>query len=199
MQNLSITIRAASISTLLLVILLGCSKPPTPGAGNQVKKSIPKQRFHLPKTYPKGIARVRELFDVVNADGDLPEPITYQVLEIIHGTGAAAHSHFHLLEESTNVEMDDHGHETTGKNTHTVVVDWSTELSDLAKRMPKIAVGGDMDEQTWLKVKDLSATLLTEFTSLFENSTDDQSKRDALRTKSESINQLITELETLIP
>lgn len=199
MTNFLFHFRAFSFSALLIALVCGCGTTETPSAESTVAKPVPKQRFHLPKTYPKGVARIRELFDVVSGEGELPEPISYQVREIIHGTGAAAHSHFHLLENTNNEDQvfDDDGHETTGEKTHTIVVDWSTELSDLALRLPKIAVGGDIDEQTWVKVRDLSSTLSEEFEALSSHSTD-ETRRDSIRKKSKVLEQLIVKLESYL-
>jgi hypothetical protein len=198
MNNASIKLSAA-VSILLLNILCGCNESSSQQAEKATEKPIPKQRFHLPKAYPKGVERIRELFDSVSGDGELPEPITYQVLEIMHGTGAAAHSHYHLLKGSGDQEFEDDGHETVGEKTHTVVVDWSSELTDLARWLPKIAVGGDMDEQTWIKVQDLSASLSGELESAFKGAGNAAAKREAVRQRAESIAGTIEQLEYLVP
>lgn len=201
MNNLLLKRFAAAMPALLFTILCGCETSTSQQAESKTEKSIPKQRFHLPKTYPKGVQRIRELFDVVSGDGELPEPISYQVLEIMHGTGAAAHSHYHLLEGSTKTDQvfEDDGHETTGEKTHTIVVDWSSELTDLAQWLPKIAVGGDMNEENWLKVRDLSASLSTELETMLRDTNDAKSKRDSLKEHEKTIAEKIVKLENLIP
>jgi len=199
MKNLPLKIHVVGVTVALLCLLLGCDQSGRQPTAVKKEKPIPKQRFHLPKTYPKGVARIRELFDAANGEGNLPEPISYQVLEILHGTGAAAHSHFHLLKDSKEQNFDDDGHVKMGEKTHEITVEWSSELSDLAKWLPKIAVGGDMNEQNWLKVRDLSATLSSELETAFKDANDELSKRESLKQRGESIAKIIEQLETLLP
>ena len=199
MKNLPLKILVVGVAVTLSTVLLGCEQSGSQQTAVKKDKPIPKQRFHLPKAYPKGVARIRELFDAVNGEGELPEPISYQVLEIMHGTGAAAHSHYHLLKDSKDQTFEDDGHVTMGEKTHKITVDWSSELSDLAKWLPKIAVGGDMNEQNWLKVKDLSEKLSSELETAFKDANDEQSKRESLKLRGESIAKIIEQLETLLP
>jgi len=189
--------KIAFVATLLVAILVssvGCET----GSTNQ-KKKLPKLNLHLPKTADEATSRMRELFDQAVADAPLPQPISYEVKEVIHGTGAAAHSHFYLHEPGVEEEAhDDHGHETTGEEIHTVEVPLFTELKDLAKMLPNIAIVGKMDEKPWLELKGLSKDLGTELDSAFKGKSTDQEKREGFKASSEKISGLIEKLETIV-
>ena len=187
----------AVFSSFLLILTIGCNE--SSKKSEPEVKSIPKLTLHLPDTYSEGIERIRKLFDSAIANEELPGPICYQVLEVVHGKGMAAHSHYYRFEETDKQSIDNHGHETTDEFIHSVEVDLFTELADLAKWLPNIAIDGDMDEATWLKVKKVSSSLSDELDEKFKSNTDAESRRHALRKHSESLSNLIVQLEDLEP
>ena len=182
------------IAGLCLILLSGgCNTDqPVQADGDGGGTSIPRLSFHKPDSFEAAVDRLSVLATAIQSDEPLPEPLEFKVLEVIHGTGAGAHSHFYLADEERH---DDHGHEheESSEKTHDVEVDVFKEFKDIVKWLPEIAGDGDMEESAWNQVKEIS----TAFGDVLE-SADTEDMRNALNSERDAINQLIGQLKDLI-
>ena len=191
----------AGLMTIVLICFftVGCSESSTGSNQPRFSKRIPKLKFHQPPNYSAAVARLREIHDAVMADAPLPDPKQLEILEVIHGSGASAHSHFHLATE--DVEDHDYGpghdHLESAEKIHEIEIDIFTELLDIARWLPDIAAKGAMPEGSWNRVKAISGQLSTEIDQLLGDQQAKAQKRTALQQESKKIDGLLTELETV--
>ena len=177
-----------------MLLTLGCLSSNVPEANSAKAGSLPKLNFHRPKTLQVAVQRLRFIHDAVVSKQPLPDPLEFDVLEVIHGTGASAHSHYYLA----GAEQEDDGHAgmDAEEKHHLLKVDVFTEFQDIINWLPKIAAAtNEIDEQTWKAVKNMAAELANESRELGK-SADVEVTRQAFRDRSESINEWIKELET---
>jgi len=133
----------AALVCMISLMFIGCDSAGTSASnsGQAKKKSARTFTFHKPAQYKTAISRIRELHDAINGSDPLPDPIEYQVQEIVHGTGPGAHSHFYIY-DPTETEEPDFGeegeHETTDKRIIDVKVDPIVELKDVVRWLPKM-------------------------------------------------------------
>jgi hypothetical protein len=144
------------------VTCFGCNESATNQSSSTnaaTETKLPKLNLHLPKTGVEAVARMKELVAGISAEGPLPEPIVYTVREVIHGTGASAHSHYHREnknEEAPNFDHDGHEEMESAEKLHQVSVEPLEELRDLAYGLPDLAAKGKIDEKSWTIVKEVS-------------------------------------------
>lgn len=185
------------------VLLTGCDSNSANSSNDDAKTSgLPKLKFHQPKTYSDAVVRLREIQDVLIGEDELPSPKQFKVLEIIHGEGAAAHSHYHLAPgsegaENEDHEHDDHGHEDmkTEEKTHDVEIDIFTEYDDIVRWLPIIAANSDMPEATWNTVKDVSVALEECLEGILDGTEDAKEKRAGIKAKHDKIDGFLKQLE----
>ena len=196
-----VTISVALLVTCCFVLSLGCG--PQPGNAASAKKTemadakggLPNNRFHRPKQLGPAVARLRELHEAIVAEGPLPEPIKVKVIELIHGSGPSAHSHYHLADDK------DHGthHEEGEKEkVHEYTVDAISELNDIVGWLPRIAGSSDLNENEWNGLKKLSDEFSAELETAFGDSEDVESKRSAYQSVSEAAASNIESIEELV-
>ena len=169
------------------------------GSGGDSKK-LPKLNLHRPKTVEAAVVRLSSLVDSVAADGEFPSPLKYSVREVIHGTGAAAHSHYYLVDENgKQVEEDDeepgHEHIESAEKLHEVEVEPYTEMVDLAQWLPHLAADADINEETWNEVRSISKEFVDALRSMDDSSSESE-KRDAFRAKATQFRDWIAKLES---
>jgi len=193
--------------------LIGCAGPSSEtssndGAQSAKKSSLPYFSFHQPKEIKVAVERIRELHDAITGSDPLPEPIFYQVKEVVHGSGPSEHSHYYFhdpktaeKDEATPAEtdpVDEDGHVTTGENIHDVTVEPLAELKDLMRWLPKIASNGDMPESEWVKVNQISKELAPKLREILKQSNDSQKRRSGYREAAASWESQISTLEELV-
>ncbi|MEM7456545.1 MAG: hypothetical protein AAF456_19525 [Planctomycetota bacterium] len=185
------------VLAIAIVVLpaAGCNTDSSQQDNGQESSSLPKQSFHKPDGFAAAVDRLKEIAAAVQSDDELPPPIQFKIREVIHGSGAGAHSHFYLADEE---QRDDHGHthEESSEKLHDLEVDVFTELKDIVKWLPEIAGDGDMEESAWNQVNEIS----TSFGELLENAVDGKSEdqlRDAINSEEQSINEFIDRLSSL--
>lgn len=127
---------------MLPFALSGCAEPNSATSSSDgssgAKKSLPYFSFHKPKEVKVAVGRIRELHDAITGSDPLPEPIFYQVKEVVHGSGASGHSHYYLHDPEKNEEgesepHDEDGHVTTAENIHDVTIEPLAELKDILR------------------------------------------------------------------
>jgi len=194
---------AAVLICTMSFALNGCTESSNSGSQAVEKSSLPYFAFHKPKEIKIAVDRIRELHDAVTGSDPLPDPISYQVKEVIHGTGASGHSHFYLhdpakaeQEELVADEADD-GHVTTAENILDVKVNPIDEQKDLIRWLPKIASGGDMPESDWSKVNAISKEMTPKLYAIVEASTEEDKRRASYREHIDSFSSHISTLEEL--
>ena len=182
---------------IALSIVAGCNETASQSETTKVANKLPKMDFHKPKTMSDALGRLKEIHEIVISENELPAPRKYEVLEVIHGTGESAHSHYYLA-DSKHEDHDDHGHAEmeTSEKTHQVTVDVFTEFHDIARWLPRIAAATDgMEAESWQQVKTVAAEL-AKMTAMPEgDETDVQSLRGEFRDKADEIAVLIQKLE----
>lgn len=181
------------------VVCIGCGEVSKEQSAKQDVKKIPKQKFHRPKNLAAAIIRLEGIHASLVSDAPIPEPKKYTVIEIIHGTGASAHSHFHLAnpDGSHDNNMDDHeDHEKMESKevTHQVEVDVFTELSDVIRWLPRIAAKESLDETAWLLVNQ-KVKSLESLSSELNAANLDSVKRAIFEKHANSIDELIQQLK----
>jgi len=177
---------------------IGCQGPTSDNADTVKALPASAMRFHKPKELKDAINRMRQLHDAIVSSEALPEPIQYQVKEVIHGTGASGHSHYYLHDsDSDDKRESDHGHETVGEIVHDVSIDAFVELKDLAKWLPKIASDSNMGESKWSKVNEVSKQLTPTLTEVVERSSEAGERRASYGKQAATISGQLLTLEEL--
>ena len=189
--------------------LSGCVPPgsETSSDDGSAKSSLPYFSFHQPKEIKVAVERMRELHGAITSSDPLPEPIFYQVKEVIHGSGPGKHSHyfFHNPESAKDgagdhdgEAVEDDGHVTTGEELHDVTIGPLTEMKDLMRWLPEIASNSDMPENDWVKFNRISKELTPQLREILKQSTDSQERRASYRKLSASVGSQISILEELV-
>lgn len=209
----------AVVFSIIPLTFAGCprsdSLAPT-NSKSETNQTLPASamRFHKPKELKDAVGRMKQLHDAMISNASLPQPIEYQVKEVIHGTGASGHSHYYLHEpeaspasgndENTLFDYsdatghDDHDHETTGEKIHDVTIDPFVELKDLAKWLPKIASDSSMGESEWTQVNATSKQLTPMLNTIIQQSADNEKRRGLYREQATKFSGHLVTLEELI-
>lgn len=104
------------VGTALAIASSGCDQSPESNSdsGDSQSAQMPKMKFHRPDDFKSAVARLSDIAQKIHSDDPLPEPLRFKVLEVIHGTGVSAHSHYYLADSHD----DDDGHEEHGHDDH---------------------------------------------------------------------------------
>ncbi len=200
LRNRKTTRQYLVFGALLSCFVVGCAKSELDGFEGSNNSGLPKLDFHKPKTLADAVGRLRIIHDAVNSDQAMPKPKKFKVLEVIHGTGASAHSHYYLAgsDSQSHDDHDDHGGEVNEKH-HEIVVDTFAEFQDIANWLPKIAAAtDDINSQTWAEVNKVGAGLTQLTTKVIGDEKDPQAVRDSFRAETKTIGGLIEKLETIV-
>ncbi len=205
LRRLNFALRAVACVAALLIA--GCDRTgQTEGEASRNETAQnhphkpPKLSLHRPKTCEEAVLRMRELVGGIAADGPLPQPLKYKIREVIHGTGASAHSHFYRIDEDeahdAHSEDDDHGHEhmESSEKQYEAEVEPYTELTDIARWLPRIAADADTDEKTWNEVKATSQDIVDALRSC-ERASPEAEKRAAFRSNRDRFDGWMKQLE----
>lgn len=160
-------------------------------------KGLPKLNLHRPKTCADAVVRLKSLVKDIAGDGPFPEPLKLRVREVIHGTGAAAHSHYYLVDENgqqEEEEEDGHEHMESSEKFHDVEVPAYTETVDLAQWLPHLAADADINEATWNDIRSISKEIVNAMRSIEEKSSEEE-KRMAFRENLSQFDGWISKLE----
>ncbi len=188
-----------SLITIVAVgLVAGCTNSDSGNTASVEKHKLPKMTFHRPEGLQNAIDRMQSIHGALIGTGELPQPTSYEVVEVIHGEGAAAHSHYYLASEYKEGmdHHDDHAEMKESIERHQVVVDARTELNDIAGWLPEIAVLTNLDEPDWNALKDTSKSIQ----SLFKGISDDSSEsefREAWKTKSAEMETHMNKLQEI--
>ncbi|MEL7497318.1 MAG: hypothetical protein AAFN77_06875 [Planctomycetota bacterium] len=170
-----------SLCQLILVgvlLLVGCNDSATNKPANsegETSANIP--RLHKPKEFSVAVERLDELLGAITSEDPLPDDVTYEVTEVIHGEGPGAHSHYYLAYEEADQPKDDHGGKSSTKR-HKVSVDVFSEFSDIVEWLPSIAADGDMAKDEWQQVSNTSKELQTLVDKSLNASTEQEQRQE---------------------
>lgn len=193
-----INIRAICLIAMLALVV-GCNTgAEQDSAQSSDSHAHPNLSLHKPKNLSTAIDRLQQMHASLIADGELPAPISIPYVEVIHGEGAAGHSHFYSeaeFEAGEEDDQDDHHHEEDEKvKHHTMEIDLRTELADVIGWLPDIAAKSDLTETDWNSVKSTSSSL-TEIIDGVPSDASDASFRETWKTKSEEIKAMLDGLK----
>jgi len=187
-----------SLAAVALLFTGGCvdSDSSEANSTDAAAEALARLDFHKPKTLNNAVVRLREIHDAIAADSPFPEPLKFKVVEVIHGTGTGAHSHFYLADSDYKSHDDHHDEEMeSAEKFHEIEVGPVAEFRDIAKWLPKIATKTpDIEEETWNAVKQL-ATKIRDATEDIDLQADAESLRSSFREKTD-LSDLINQLES---
>ena len=195
---------ATALVCMMSLIFTGCDSgiaSTNNNSGQATNKRARSFTFHKPREFNTAITRIRELHDVISGSDALPDPIEYQVKEVVHGSGVNAHSHFFFYDPTETEEHDfgeEEEHETTEEKIIDVKVDPFVELYDVVRWLPKIASGGDMPESDWVQVNEISKELTPALKSVLDSAADTEKQRAGYQEKVDSFDSQISTLEELV-
>jgi len=163
----------------------------------------PNLSLHKPKTFSSAIQRLKQMHESLIGDGDFPPPVAIPYVEVIHGQGAAGHSHFYSAAEYEATEggtghdgyPGEHSEEDERVKHHSMEVDLRTELTDVAAWLPKIAAKSNLNETDWNSVDSISGRLSKIIVAIASNASD-ASFRESWKLKSEEVGTMLAELQT---
>jgi hypothetical protein len=162
-------------------------------------RKIPKLSLHRPDNCDEAVSRMKKLVDTIASEGPLPQPLKYKVREVIHGSGASAHSHYYRIDENgkqiDEEDNDGHEHMESSEKQHEIEVEPYTELLDIAQWLPHIAADADIDESTWNEVKATSKEM-ADVLRLVNGESSEEKKRELFRSKIDSLEGWIEKLES---
>ena len=214
----SLNCRLATVPLFVLLIsatmfCLGCgSSGQEKQTAKNTERKLPKLKFHRPKTLTAAVERLTKIRNDLESSDQIPAPTKFTVIELIHGTGASAHSHYNLAKPSssdpTAGEDHDHDHEEdhddhhedmeSSEVIHEIEIDVFTELTDVLGWLPKIAAAAEVDETNWLKVNKSSKALQLTLSNGFTEAKSDSEKRDAFLGHSDEFSSLIQLLDSIL-
>lgn len=172
------------VLSVVIPFLSGCNQTSEVKPQTERVKKLPKMQFHRPDSFPLAVERLIEIHPIIISDSPLPEPKKFQVVEVIHGSGAGAHSHYHLAthpSDHSHAHSDGHAVEESNEKNHEVQVDVITEMTDIIKWLPKIAGETDMDKDLWNSVKTESESMQTQLSGALSQATRQPEQRELIR------------------
>lgn len=197
------------LSICLLAIsalLIGCNGESTQSnstQGSSGSSSHPK--LYKPKTFTAAIQRLKGMHESLMADGEFPAPVTIEYVEVLHGEGASAHSHFYPAasyeaHEHDDEHDDDHSdrHSEEGETVkhHSMEVNLRTELTDVTTWLPKIAAKSNLSETDWNSVDSISSQI-NKLISELGAGIPDSEFRESWKLKSDEIETMLAKLQTI--
>ena len=205
-------IKAMICLATLCAFLVGCNTETNESSSSKAKAlqaeldsfSQPNLSLHKPKTLSSAIERLKQINESLTSKEEFPEPTTIKYVEVIHGKGASGHSHYYTAEsyaanggeDDHDDHADDHEHEETVKH-RSVEVDFRTELKDIVRWLPDIAAKSNLNETQWNSVDSISERLTKIIEGIPEDASD-ESFRESWKLKSDEIEPMFNELQTLI-
>ena len=183
----------------LLIVFAGCGDPKTETESSNappVKGELPKLRFHKPKEFGLAIKRLQEAHEVLMSEDPIPAPIQFKILEVVHGTGSSAHSHYYLADGE--IEEDEHEEPVvTTEFLHDLEIDLFTEINDISKWLPIIAGDTSLSETDWNQVKNQSEALVDHLFGTQNDALSDDEKRAAYQKEAAKIKPILDTLSEL--
>ena len=194
------TQKTALVFSIMASLLIGCltlsgCKDPTTKPDSTTAKKLPKLYLHCPDEFKPSVKRLREIYDAITSSDPMPAPIVSKVVEIIHGEGAEAHSHYYKVGQ----DRGDHREETEKERIHEIEVDAFTEFRDVAWILPNLAADSDMNEKDWLIVKKAAWGMVEVLDDAISNDQSTEEKRAAYNKNKEAISTDLQKLESIIP
>lgn len=192
------------------VFWLGCgNSDQEKQTAKQSERKLPKLKFHRPKTLKAAAQRLAEIRTALQASDQIPAPTKFTVIELIHGTGASAHSHYNLAKPSSSTnpsddedhsahEDDHHEDMESSEVIHEIEIDVFTEFTDVLGWLPKIAAAAEVDESNWLKVNKSSKALQLTLSDDLTAASSDSEKREAFLKHSDEVNSLVQLLDSIV-
>ena len=186
----------------LLLIATGCNNAGSEsetGAEQVSQGGLPKLNLHKPDSLAAAAERLETLIAALSSDGPVPEGKQLRVLEVIHGTGSSAHSHYYLANDEGEA-ITDHGHDDhedmeEEQKIHDVVIDPFTELVDIARWLPDIAGDGDLPREAWTKVNKAAGEMQKILDQM--PSGDTSAKKSFVQKKSSELKELLSGVQKL--
>lgn len=190
------------VVTALLVGCEGESKQANSNLKNAVSSSHPK--LYKPKTFTAATQRLKQIHESLIADGDFPDPVKVEYVEVVHGHGPSAHSHFYSAASyQANENGRGHGEYLNGRSEaeesvkhHSMEVGLRTELADVIVWLPKIAAKSNLSEADWKSVDSISSQL-TKIVDEIGADLPDASFRDAWKLKSDEIKTALDKVQAI--
>ena len=173
-----------------IALVAGCNQGSLGEPKTESVTKLPKMKFHRPNSFPVAVSRLVEIHQCILSERPLPDPKIFQVVEVIHGSGPGAHSHYHLANDSSghkHAHSDEHAVEESNEKRHIVEVDVITEMADIIRWLPKIAGDTDMDKDFWNSVKTESGRIQSDLSGALAKATSQQGQREAIRNMGDSL------------
>ena len=193
-------LRSAAIAMSCgLLALSGCTNQQASNAQPQPTADQPLiPKLHKPGSLNDAIERLSEITGDVTGQGELEDRIV-SVVEIVHGEGPGAHSHFYLESDFAAGDRpddhDDHGEHESEKR-HEMKVDPFDEFIDIANWLPDIAADGDLERSDWQAVKQLASNLQSFGGKVVEKQSRSD-RRERFRNLAPQIEQTLKELKQI--
>jgi len=203
LKTIFATILLVACVTSMTMVLPGCGSPKDQmvSIADQLKARQRGLKFHRPKSLDEATTRLSEIHESVNGDGDLPAMRKFDYVEVIHGKGASAHSHYYSADSfDSAMEHDEEGHEEEEQETierHTAEVDFRTEFADIVRWLPDIAAASDLGKADWQSVSDASKKL-TQLLESIPAGFEAPKLRDSWKQKSSEIEAMLTDLKNTL-
>ena len=190
---------------VVATLLVGCNGNSRQADSNQKKAvSSSHPKLYKPKTFSAATQRLKQIHESLVADGDFPDPVKVEYVEVLHGQGASAHSHFYSA-ASYQANKNGHGHDdhSDGHSEvdervkhHSMEVGLRTELADIIIWLPKIAAKSNLSEADWISVDSISSQL-TKIVGEIGADLPDASFRDAWKLKSDEIKTALDKVQAI--
>lgn len=207
------TIQNCNFPTSPLLVVLVVTTVFCLGCGNsdqekqttkQTERKLPKLKFHRPKTLTAAVERLTKIQKDLESSDQIPAPAKFTVIELIHGTGASAHSHYNLAKPSSSdptaeEDHDDHHEDMESSEViHEIEIDVFTEFTDVLGWLPKIAAAAEVDESNWLKINKSSKALQVALSDDLTAANSDAEKRQAFLKHSDEVDTLVQLLDSIV-
>jgi len=191
-------------SLLLIGMLLGCQPDGrSVDSKSETNSTAPRHglKLHKPKNLATAVDRLVEINEALQSGEPFPPPLKIEYVEVIHGTGPGAHSHFYSASSyDANAKTEDHGHhdhhEEEAVERRVAEIPLQTELKDIVKWLPDIAAKANTSEAEWTTVSD-AAKSLTKVIEGIGSDASDADYRDAWKKQTKTIEPLLATLKTL--
>ena len=199
---LAIAILAALLG---LPSISGCGSGDDNDSGDASSRNgLPKLDFHRPDDLASAHKRMSEIHEILTGDQEIPAPRKIKVVEVIHGEGASAHSHYYRVTKSEagdgeTPKFSDHEHEgeKSEQKQHEIEIDIFTEVYDIARWLPSIAADGDTAEGPWKQIKEASSELEKILDDALSRKKTDTEKRAAYKENAQKVSDLLSSLKPL--
>lgn len=191
-------------SILMTGMLFGCQPDGSSvDSKSETSSTAPRHglKLHKPKTLPIAVDRLIEINASLQSEDPFPRPLKIEYVEVIHGTGPGAHSHFYPASSyDANGKREEHAHhdfhEEESIKRLVAEIPLRTELKDIVKWLPDVAAKSNTSEADWTTVSD-TAKSLTKVIEGISSDASDVDYRDAWKKQSKEIEPLLTTLKTL--